>query len=283
MSKMGRKALVMLASGHAVLFQLTAARATDIAVAGFNLDVVTEANASTRFGHEFDRISEIGAPGDDWIENMVSGSFVTSGLPSSRVFTSATGSGVTYHLQSYTANNVLRMGGSNANSGVMTVLPGKYRALHILAASGTDGFDWPYVLGQTSDITLNFADGSVTLPNALLAYDWQTMNSQAPANTIAIQGLHCNVLGEFGAVTASSYLNPTAFQPDFGMYETALDLNSLGLSGRTLKSITFNDVNVTHSSTGVFAVDGTAAPEPSAITVVMLAAAGLLGRRPAAR
>jgi hypothetical protein len=285
MHKLGLTALAMLVCGYAVLFQPTTARAADIAVSGFNLDVVTDANPATRFGNQFGRLPTDFGFTTDWVENLVQGSFVTSGLPSSRVFTSATGSGVTYHLQPYSGNNVLRMGGTNANSGVMTVVPGQYSALHILSASATDGFDFPPALGQTSDVTLNFADGSVTLPNSLLAYDWFIPNSQAPASAIAIGGLHENALSpvEANPPSASSYLQTSLQTPNFGMYETALDLNSLGLSGRTLNSITFNDVNVTHSATGVFAVDGTAAPEPGAIAMLMLAASGLLARRPASR
>ena len=62
--------------------------------------------------------------------------------------------------------------------------PDTYRLLHILSASATDGSEAPRELGQSSDISLNFADGSVTLPNALIAYDWNSAAaSEAPPPT----------------------------------------------------------------------------------------------------
>ncbi|MDB5301708.1 MAG: hypothetical protein JWO87_3371 [Phycisphaerales bacterium] len=269
----------MLVCAAATLFQFSA-RGANIAVSGFNDDVVTEASP-TRFGRQFDSTTFFPA---DWVETFTRVGTVP-GLPSSHVFTSATGSGVVYHLQSYTANNVLHMGGGDPTSEAMTVISGQYSALHILAASGTDGTTALDVLGHTSDITLNFTDGSVTLPGALLAYDWNINNSKAPSNIVAIGPICINVLVD-GASTppaASSLLDTGTYGTGYGLYETTLNLSDLGLSARTLNSITFNDVNATHSTTGVFAVDGIAAPEPSAIALMMVAATGLLGRRRTSR
>jgi hypothetical protein len=282
MGVIGRKASAVLAYGLGVLLLSTESRAADIAVSGFNLDVVTEANTSTRFGHQFDFTIYYPC---DYVETTGSGRLTLPGLPTSRVFTSATGSGVDYHLQSYSANNALHMGGADPTSGVMTVVPGQYSALHILAASGTDGNVPLDQLVQTSEITLNFADGTVTLPGALLAYDWNIVNSGAPANVVAIGPININTLvnGPGTPPAATSVLNESIEGPRFGMYETSLNLSSLGLSARTLNSITFNDVNAAHSTTGVFAVDGTAVPEPAAVAVMVLAASGLLIRRPRLR
>lgn len=241
------------------------ARAGSIAVSGFNEDVVTE-NAPHPSGHEFD------IAGTDWIENGVGGAV---GLPSSLSFTSATGSGVVYQLQPYTANNVLRMGDNDPASGTMIVAAGRYSSLHILAASGTDGSALPPVLGQTSDITLNFADGSVTLPKALQAYDWDIIASKAPPSLVAIDGLDRNIV----SLAPPGGIDIDLFdRHHFRLYETALDLGALGLSTRTLDSITFNDTSV-HQATGVFAVDGTpTVPEPSSLPLLALVSAATLGR-----
>jgi hypothetical protein len=251
-----------------------AARAANIVVSGFNEDVVTE-NAATHFGHRFDLFTPNPT---DWVENgLAVGGHTAVGLPTSGTFTSATGSGVVYHLQPYNGNNALRMGDGDPASGTLNVAAGRYSFLHILAASSTDGSAAPKELGQSSDITLNFADGSVTLPQALVAYDWNSASaSQFPPPTaatvnaaIALGGLDRNELGA-GMTSSTAEALDTSFPHAFAMYETTLNLGALGLSGRILQSVAFNDVNALHGATGVFAVDGTPAPEPSAVSLIGL-------------
>lgn len=213
------------------------AEAEDIAISGFNEDVVAE-NKPGSYAYPFDiRLAY-------WIENGFGGGV---GLPSSRMFLSATGSGVVYDLQPYDNNNVLRMGDIDPASGTMVVRTGQYTALHILAASATDSSGLtPQALGQSSDITLNFADGAVTLPKALQAYDWDIVASQAPSGVVAITGLDREYVG----------MSRLDSRHHFSMYETTLDFSGLGVSGRVLQSVTFNDISV-HQATGVFAIDGT--------------------------
>jgi hypothetical protein len=254
-------------------------RATNIAVSGFNEDVVTEIGASP-FAHRFDgwgaSLIEQGAKDKN-------GRVANVGLPPSRQFVSATGSGVTYFLQPYDAPNALRMGDSDPQMGTMTVVPGGYSALHILVASGTGGGT---ATKQTGDLTLNFVDGSVKLPGGLAAYDWGT----GPAGGVAIGGMARNVLGAAsGAIVSVQYASdytgvgqPIAYK----LYEDTLNLAALGFSNRTLTSITFT--NVTPNSladlpgaTDVMAIDGTAVPEPGALVlfVVGFMVCGLLARR----
>ena len=197
----------------------------NIAVSGFNEDVVTEIGASP-FAHRF----------DGWGASLIeqgakdkSGRTATVGLPSSRQFVSATGSGVTYFLQPYDAVNALRMGDGDPQTGTMTVVAGQYSALHILAASGTGGGT---AEKQTGDVILNFIDGSVTLPGALLAYDWGT----GPASGVAIGGMARNLLGgaSGGAVSvqyASDYsgvIQPVAYKlyEDYDQSQLARTLES---------------------------------------------------------
>ena len=226
------------------------AGAKGIALSGFNEDVVTE-NAPLHSGHRFDRYAPSPA---DWVETGVSdGIYRAVGLPSTRSFLSATGSGVTYHLRPYNADNVLRLGDDDPSSGTMSVVPGQYSSLHILAASGTGGGT---PTGQTSDITLNFAGASFTLRHALLAYDWYLPAGNAPASAVALNGLDRNYLG-VNQFTSSAVVIDAFRRQQFALYESKIDLARLGFSGRVLQSVTFNDVDAAHSATGVFAVDGT--------------------------
>jgi hypothetical protein len=248
--------------------------ATNIAVSGFNQDVVTE-TGPTPFAHRFDTYTPNPA---SWIEagaTSYQGSPVP-GLPASGLVPSLTGSGVTYQLQPYAGNNVLRMGDDAPASGTLAVIPGQYNQLHILAASGTDGSSGPSELGQTSNITLNFSDGSVTLAGALHAYDWNTNAGGAPASVLAIKGLDRNHIGSGQAASNAVNLDTNSLI-SIGMSETTLNLVPLGLSGRTLDSITFNDVSP-HSATGVFAIDGTV-PEPGAVGIFVCGAIALLAKR----
>lgn len=232
---------------------VAAAVAGDIAVLGFNEDVITETGGGS--GHRFDNYLTNPA---DWAENgLSSGGSVAVGLPSSGTFLSASGSGVTWHLRPYNANNVLRMGDGDPVSGTMIISPGRYQAVHILAASGMGGGGLPTTLGQTSDITLNFADGPVVLPKALLGYDWYLPYSDATASAVAITGLNRNFIGAGQTSSSQVSISPAA---QFTMYETDLNLKSLGLATRLLESITFHDVNDTYSVAGVFGVDGKPIP-----------------------
>jgi hypothetical protein len=241
-------------------------KAIDIASSGFNEDVVMESGTS-RYAHRLDIF------GACYIANGLSGgSGVGIGLPTSLSYTSATSSGVVYHLQPFNQNNVLRMGDNDPMTGTMTVVSGKYSQLHILAASGSDGSDWPSALGQTSDIILNFSDGSVTLSKALLAYDWDASVSGAPTSAIAIGGMDRNYIGTSGSSISLQISH------DFAMYETTLNLANLGYSDRILQSITFSTPS-SHQGTGIFAIDGVVVPEPSSLAFMSLASLGLLRRR----
>src|SRR5262249_55687910 len=95
---------------------------------------------------------------------------------------------------------------------------------------------------------------------------------------IALGGLDRNDLGA-GMTSSTAEALDTNFPHAFAMYETTLNLGALGLSGRTLQSVAFNDVNALHSATGVFAIDGTPAPEPSAVSLIGLGVLLLALRR----
>jgi hypothetical protein len=243
----------------------------NIALSGFNEDVVTEIGASP-FAHRFDgwgaSLIEQGATDKSGRTAMV-------GLPPSRQFVSATGSGVTYFLQPYDAANALRMGDGDPQTSTMTVVAGQYSALHILVGSGTGGGT---AEKQSGDVFLYFGDGSVTLPGALLAYDWGT----GPASGVAIGGMARNFLGGVsGGNVSVQYANDYSgiVQPvAYKLYETTINLSSLGFSNRSLSSIGFTNAEDAFGATDVLAIDGASAvPEPAALTLLTIGGLGLGG------
>lgn len=243
------------------------AMAADIATSGFNEDVVlvkgTEATV-----HRFDGINA------SWVEEGYNG-FVQgpgAGLPTSGQFTSATGSGVVYHLQPYKSNNVLRIGDNDPLTGTLRVVPGRYVALHLLAASGA-GPGYP---PTKVDVTLNFSDGSFPLPGSLLTHDWDQTNTFAPGTPppIAIS-IFARAVNEPGTWIVDSRNVPT-----FCMYESMIDLTQLGTEQRILQSITFTyTAPENRGPIGIFAADGTPVPEPTALCLFGSAVALVPRRR----
>lgn len=261
-------------AGLALLIPVAGARAANIALSGFNRDVVSE-NDGTPSGLRFDGFG-FNFPEAGLTDR--SGRVASPGLPASRTFLSATGSGVSYALRPYDADNVLRMGDANPASGTLDVVDGAYRLIHVLASSGTFNAQ-PVPGAQVSDVTLNFADGAVTLPNALRAFDW----ANGPSS-VALGKLDRNFVGDSPSNVSiqdpGSGVGPNAF----ALYESRLDLASAGLSNRVLQGITFRNAATASGDAGgatsVFAVDGTPVPEPAAAgALAALAAAGLLARR----
>lgn len=226
-----------------MLILVPGAQATSIYLSGFNADEIYENAVGSSITKSVDNNSSFG-----WPEN---GFLSAVGLPSNGEILSATGSGVTYVLQSYTGNNALRMGNGNAESGTVDVVDGNFSQLHILAAYGDGGVD-----GGTSNIVLHFAGGlTTTFINALYSPDWYNPGAAKP--NYAITGLdRVNGSGIDGGHRTS-----------FAMYETVLTLSAAD-QGKVLESITFNNVN-TKGVTNIYAVDGAfAVPLPGALLLL---------------
>jgi hypothetical protein len=236
-----------------VLTIASAAQAINIVTGGFNVDEVYDiatgtANAPVDTGT--DALGETGFKG------------LAAGLPTTGSFTSATGSGVTYVLQPYNANNALRMGNGNPNSGSLTVAPGFYNNLYILATSGNAGSS------GVSDITLFFSDLSSSLyANALNAPDWYDASGNP---TAAITGM--------GRVSFPSGNIDTNFPTSpFALYETTLSLTGLDQT-KVLTSIGFNLASGA-AVTNVYAVDSIDCPVPAVPLppTVLLLGSGIVG------
>jgi hypothetical protein len=223
-----------------------AAQAISIGISGFNADEIYENAGGSSVTQPVD------TGGGYWGETGYSG--IVLGLPAGGQFISATGSGVTYQLQSYAGNNALRMDGTSSfpSPGNLDVIDGHYAKLYILAASGN------YASSPSSNITLNFTDSSsVTILNALNAPDWYNPSGNP---TAAITGV---------TRVASPPTSP------FAMYETVLDVSAY--QALTLASIDFNRVGDSRTVTNVYAVDGTLVPLPPSVLLLGTGILGLVG------
>lgn len=182
-------------------------------------------------------------------------------MPAGGAFTSHTGSGVQYQLQSYDANNVLELGTSvGTTAGTLTfTAPATYSTLDILAADAYGG-------GSGSG-TVNYLDGTT----AVFTYsspDWyQPNDGLRPANW----ALNYSAGTSSGSVgDGSRYL-----------FETQINVDPT----KSISGLTFNAVPSTddRTTTGIFAISGTAGPaavpEPSSVAAfgfTFLGAAGLM-------
>jgi hypothetical protein len=232
-----------------------------IALSGYNRDVVTDADPGARFATSFDGPPTLAA----WFEAGTEGH--ADGLPAGQDFTSATGSGATFHLQPAAGNNILRLGGDSPNTGTLSLVnPQAFRSLAILDSSGS-------AFGRINGtVVLHFTDGTAATLG-FTSFDWNQATSGAEPFV---------ALGDRGR-NASVGADGTGFSYDgsfrFALYESDLDLAALGLDGRAIESLTFTHPAGAFGSTGIFGVSGTPSPvpEPSALALAGIGAVGLIG------
>jgi len=198
---------------------------------GFNQDVVFD-NAGDPVSQSFD------GEGNNWYQNGLDGN--TTGLPQS--FTSNFGTPFTF--QSFTGNNVLMLGNDNSDSGTLTLTtPAAYSGIAVLAASADSANP------ASGTFTIYFADGSNSGPLTYDATDW----SNTDANAVFPAG---SIFNASGSATPSSPGTFNSVNFPVQMFETRVDLASLGDAGKAIQSISFN-VNSSRGETGIFAVSGT--------------------------
>jgi len=257
--------LTNLATGLAQELEVSLAVETadyPIAITGYNDDVVVENTAaggnSLLYADTFDSDNADFTPAASFCfyqHGLVAVNFgsnnapAVQGLPESGLFTSAADGATTFQLGPYAGYNVLALW-AGAPSGILLLSePLAYKSLSVLAATAEGG-------GHGS-LVLNFADGTSSPPLAFNAPNYYTTNF--PGGGAALNRFGVLQTGEWNEyyVFERPQLFPT-------LYQTSINLASLGLSTKPISSITFTMPGSlgTNAVTGVFALSGTQAPYP---------------------
>jgi len=249
----------------------------------FNADVVVENTASLPSGATVS--SSIATPAGKTNNALyeagviVDGTAAAGGLPTSHQFLSQGDGVTTFQLQHYTnANNVLRLSSATGGitSGTMALSqPTAFSTLAILAMSAGGAHD------SVGAVTLNFADGqSVTTDYAAL--DWFSGNIVSTTPDGNPYGLALSGLGRITITSSISSKSVNGLPSNPGLYETVLNISHLGTDNTgdfvdasgygALDSMTFNlassvSTGTAASVTEVFAVSGSAVPEPASLAI----------------
>jgi hypothetical protein len=234
-----------------------------IAVTGFNMDVVVESNAiggdTTNYADAFDNncpfvfdfyippnpvcFYEQGLVAFNLLNNFAP---VTLGLPPGGLFTSELDGMTTFQFAPYDSSNVLYLT-PTAPSGSLTLsTPAAYKSLSVLAASAYGGGE--------GTLVIHFSDGTASSAIDFDAEDYLVTNSF---------GLSPAAISDFGLLTIGNYneYGSTDTNTDFPtLYQTSIDLHTLGLDAKLITSVTFTRHIAADVCTGVFALSGTEAP-----------------------
>jgi hypothetical protein len=226
------------------------ASAGPIAATGWNRDDVVENTASPPYSSAaspFDVPNNYGF----YQAGLSTG---TRGLPASGSFTSLVDGTTVFQFQPYTANNALQLSASTSSSGTLTLTtPKAYSSLSILAAAANSG-------ASQGNLVIHFADLSASPILQFNNSDWFFQPNPALMGFGRI---------DLGATSAED--NGNSF-PE--LYQTTLNLAALGLAGKPIVSIGFSDPSSDpRESTAIFALSGTAVPEPGSLGLLSVGAA----------
>jgi len=221
---------------------------TPIAATGWNHDVVVENTATapySTYATPFDIPNNYG-----FYQAGLPGS--TQGLPTTGTFNSLV-DGSTFQFQRYTANNVLQLKTGTNSTGVLTlVTPGAYSSLSIIAAAANSG-------ASLGNLVIHFTDTTVSPTLQFNNSDWFFQPNPAIAG--------------FGRLDLSGTTPEDNGQSAPELYQTTLNLASLGLSSKPIQFLVFTDLATdARESTSIFALSGTAVPEPGSAALLALGA-----------
>jgi hypothetical protein len=225
-----------------------------ISVTGYNQDVVVENAAiggnTTLYAVAFDPRNGMFYPEtlcfyeEGLVATNTDGGMAEEGLPDGGLFTSAVDNATTFQLGPYTDSNVLYLT-AGASSGALTLdSPLAYKSLSVLAASA-DG-------GGNGSMVIHFADDTSSAP---ISFD-------AGNYFVASGGPTGAAISQFGIAETGDVGEFYVFEASFDypcLYQTSIDLKSLGLDKRAINSVTFTMPDGP-TATGVFALSGTESP-----------------------
>jgi hypothetical protein len=220
---MFRKLLLVFSMALAVI----QARATyvPVLVTGYNADVVANGtgNASASTNNDVDGVNYAFMAADF---NPL-GTLPTQFLPTGGLINSATTPGLMFQINSYSANNSLRIPGAATDSLVFAT-PQTAGEVYIMSTSGSGV--------TTVNITVNFTDGTIQTFSALTINDWYGGSNYA-------------MLGLGRVTIATNTIDNNTADPR--LYENQLVINSTNYT-KLIRSITFNKT----STAGVLNVMG---------------------------
>jgi len=207
-----------------------------ITVTGFNLDVVVENNAvggnTYNYADTFDPACALSSGPACFYETglvatNVYGGTAVLGLPSSGLFTSAYDHATTFEFAPYNNSNVLYLTSASNSASLAFVTPMACKSLSILAASAQGG--------GSGSLVIHFADGSASSAITFNAANYMTTNTAGAGAAIT----------NFGTLIIGGYNEYYSYDPAYPgypfptLYQTTINLKSLGLNAKPINSVTF--------------------------------------------
>lgn len=209
---------------------------TPITATGWNRDVIVEQGAVDPLG---DHAEPFDVPNSyAYYENGLAGS--AKGLPQNGAFVSLADNTTQVQLQPYDALNTLFIDTTDT-TGTLTFDPGdqtKYDRLAVFAASANASSD------STGPLTITFTDDTTADVN-YNGYDWFFV-------------VAANAINDLGRVRLPDATFEDNSDGNPRIYQTTLDLKTLGLNDKPIKSLTFGLASGSSSgrTTCIFAVSG---------------------------
>jgi hypothetical protein len=234
-----------------------------IAVTGFNMDVVVENTAvggnTYNYADTFDPACLLSSTpacfyGAGLVATNAYGGAAVLGLPQSGLFTSLVDDATTFQFAPYNNSNVLYLTSASNSASLALNSPAAYKSLSVLAASAQGG--------GNGTLVINFAGGTTSSAITFNAANYMTTNTAGAGAAITNFGTL-----ETGGPFNEFYSFDQANIPDYyfyfpTLYQTTINLQSLGLNTKPINSVTFTMPASTNTSTvtGVFALSGTESP-----------------------